>query len=176
MRPCDLDRSRKDVWIYRPDAHKTAHHGISKAVPIVGDARKAMEPYMDRAPDAYCFSPQEAVRWQREQRSKTRKTPLKWGGRPGSNRKENPKQQPGEYYTKDSYRRAIQRAAKQAGVESWTPYQLRYTAAREAREKAGVEAAQALLGHSHPNMTQHYAKLTEENAIRAAQSLKGIGD
>ena len=40
----------------------------------------------------------------------------------------------------------------------------------------GVELAQALLGHSHVSMTEHYAKQTEEKAIRAAQSLKGIGE
>jgi integrase len=109
MRPCDIDKSRQDAWIYRLENHKTAHHGIVKAVPIVGDARLALEPYLNRASNAYCFSPAEAAQWRLQQRSETRTTPLKYDNRPGTNKKENPKRQAGECYTKDSYRRAIVR-------------------------------------------------------------------
>jgi len=42
MRPMDIDRSGRE-WMYRPDSHKTAHHGVIKAVPIVGDARVVVQ-------------------------------------------------------------------------------------------------------------------------------------
>jgi integrase len=69
-----------------------------------------------------------------------------------------------------SYRQAIQRAAKQAKVSKWFPYQLRHLAATEVRNALGVESAQALLGHSRADMTQHYAQLSEEKAIVAARA------
>ncbi len=176
MRPCDIDMSCEDAWIYRPPHHKTACQGIQKAVPIVGDARLALEPFLARDGNSYCFSPREAAQWRLQQRAESRVTPTKYGNSPGTNKKFNPKRQPGNRDTKDSYRHAIQRAAKQAGVPSWTPYQLRYLAATEVRNALGVESAQALLGHTHVSMTEHYAKQTEAKVIQAARSLSGIGD
>jgi integrase len=29
MRPCDIDRARGLTWVYRPESHKTEHHGIA---------------------------------------------------------------------------------------------------------------------------------------------------
>ncbi len=49
------------------------------------------------------------------------------------------------------------------------PYQLRHLAATVVREALGIEATQALLGHSQIAMTEHYAKLTEAKAIEAAK-------
>ncbi|TWU27924.1 tyrosine-type recombinase/integrase [Novipirellula artificiosorum] len=176
MRPSDIDQTDPNTWIYRPAEHKTAHRGKTKAVPILGDARAALQPFMDRSSDAFCFSPKEAIRWHRDQKHAARKTPLSCGDRPGSKCKENPKRPPGDAYTKDSYRRAVQRAAKEAGVEAWTPYQLRYTAGTQVRDALGVEAAQALLGHSHVSMTEHYAKQSEAKAIEAARVLPGLAE
>ncbi|WP_246112970.1 tyrosine-type recombinase/integrase [Allorhodopirellula solitaria] len=168
MRPRDIDQ-RGDEWIYRPDSHKTAHHGVTKAVPIVGDARLVVARFLDRPSDQYLFSPIESAAWHREQRSLARKTHKSCGNRVGSNLKKDPKRKPGEMFTKDSYRRAVVNAAKKAEVEHWTPYQLRYTAAAAIREALGIEAAQAILGHTKAAMTEHYAKSTEAKAIEAAK-------
>ncbi|XZE56300.1 hypothetical protein SH139x_002402 [Planctomycetaceae bacterium SH139] len=45
MTPAMIDRSG-EVWMYRPDAHKTAHRGKQKAVPILADALEALQPYL----------------------------------------------------------------------------------------------------------------------------------
>lgn len=58
MRPCDIDKSGPE-WFYRPPDHKTAHRGKAKGVPIVGDAKLALIPYLKRAPEAFCFSPND---------------------------------------------------------------------------------------------------------------------
>ena len=50
--PADIDRSGK-VWIYRPEDHKTAHHDVLKAVPILGEARKSLTPFLFT--DGLCF-------------------------------------------------------------------------------------------------------------------------
>ncbi|QDV44385.1 site-specific tyrosine recombinase XerC [Stieleria neptunia] len=172
MRPCDIDQNGTE-WIYRPSSHKTAHRGKTKGVPIVGDAKLALIPYMKREPEAFCFSPKEAVEWRNAQLRKNRKTKVQ----PSqvSRKKANPKKLPRDRYDASSYRHAIQRAAKKAGTDHWYPYQLRHTAASVVREALGVEYAQALLGHSRPSMTEHYAKLSEAVAIEAAKRAPSIG-
>jgi integrase len=176
IRPIDIEQRSDGVWVYRPPNHKTKHKGKTRAIPLVGDARLALVPFLDRPDEAYCFSPAESMAWHREQRRKARKTPSKYGNRPGTNRKENPRKQPGEKFDKDSYRRAIQRAAKAAGTDHWFPYQLRHTAGSVIREALGVEAAQAVLGHSRAAMTEHYAKQSLEAAIRAAEAGPSVGE
>ncbi len=165
IRSCDIDQTLSDTWIYRPEKHKTAHHGIAKAVPIVGDAHLALAPFMeDRASDSFCFSPRESVQWYRNQRTAKRVVSTSRGNGPGRKRDrgglkgDDAKRKPGHKFSRDSYRQAVQSAAKQADVPAWTPYQLRYTAATAVREALGIESAQALLGHSHASMTEHYAK------------------
>lgn len=168
MRPIDVDRSN-DVWVYRPQSHKTAHRGKIKAVPLVGQAQEALAPFLDRAPEAYCFSPAESKQWYLQQRWAKRVTPISCGNRPGSKPpKPNPKRAAGLKFSKDTYRRAIDRAAKKARVPSWHPYQLRHLVATVVREALDVESAQALLGHSRQQMTEHYARVSLNKAIAAA--------
>lgn len=176
MRPVDIEKRPDGVWIYRPASHKTAHHGKTKAVPLVGDAKLALKPFLDRDREAFCFSPKESTQWYRDQRTAARTTPMSCGDRPGTKRKANPKRQPGEKYNKDSYRKAIQRAAERAGTDRWFPYQLRHTAATVIREALGVEAAQAMIGHSRAAMTEHYAKVSLDKAIKAAQAAPTIDE
>ena len=176
IRPMDIERRPDGVWVYRPATHKTKHKGKTRAIPLVGDAKLALKPFLDRPGDAFCFSPADSMAWHREQKRKARKTPEKYGNRPGTNRQESPKREPGGQFNKDSYRRAIARAAAAAGTDHWFPYQLRHTAASVIREAMGVEAAQAVLGHSHAAMTEHYAKQSLDAAIRAAAAGPSVGD
>ena len=172
IRPADIYERPDGIWMYRPVKHKTSHRGKSQAVPLVGDARLALEPLLQRASDAFCFSPRESMAWYQAQ--KVRTTPLHYGNSTGTNRKLAPKRQPGERYDAGSYRQAITRAAKRAKVQHWFPYQLRHVAATEVRKALGVESAQALLGHSRADMTQHYAQVSEEKAIEAAYAAPSL--
>lgn len=114
MRPIDIVTRTDGVWMYRPPKHKTSHRGIAKAIPLVADARQAIEPFLDRSPEDYCFSPRDSMDWFRSQQKRV--TPLSCGNRPGTNRKAEPKKQPGVKYSPSSYRRAITRAAVKAKV------------------------------------------------------------
>jgi site-specific recombinase XerD len=69
------------------------------------------------------------------------------------------------------YRKAITRACKKAGVEKWTPNQLRHAGATEIRSKFGLEYAQASLGHSNINTTEIYAKVSYEKAEQVAREI-----
>jgi integrase len=61
-------------------------------------------------------------------------------------------------WTVNSYRRAIGRAAKLAGIPHWHPHQLRHTAASQVRAKWGLDGSQLLLGHRHAEVTEVYAE------------------
>jgi len=165
IRPCDVDQTTS-VWMYRPLIHKTANCGKRKSVPIVGDARDAIQPYLDREPTSYCFSPAESMAWFRQKLRASRKSKIQPSQL--TRTKQNPKKKPRDHFDANSYRQSIQRAAKRAGVPDWHPYQLRHSVATAVREALGVEYAQALLGHSHQAMTEHYARLSESKAVEAA--------
>ena len=54
VRPCDVDTSG-DVWIYRPELHKTEHHGRERIICIGPKGQDVLRPYLLRAEGAYCF-------------------------------------------------------------------------------------------------------------------------
>jgi integrase len=174
MRPADVERVGP-VWLYKPQTHKTRHLGKSKAVPIGGDAKDALKPFLERGAEEYCFSPEESAQWHRDQRTAKRVTPMNEGNKIGSNRKPAPARKPGAKFSPESYRRAVKRAAEKAKVKHWFPYMLRHLAAEVVQDALGVEHAQHLLGHSRPSMTAHYAKRSTLKAIEAAAVTPSVG-
>jgi integrase len=113
MRRGDLDTT-DSIWIYHPGRHKTEHHGHERSIFIGPQAQQILMPLMNRAPDDYMFSPQEAESERREKLSRQRKTPMSCGNRPGTNRKRHPRRRPRSCYDGDSYRRAIYTACDKA--------------------------------------------------------------
>ena len=62
MRTCDIDRSA-DVWVYRPEHHKTLHHGHDRAIYIGPKCQELLTPLLKKdEPEAYLFSPADAER------------------------------------------------------------------------------------------------------------------
>jgi integrase len=170
VRPCDVDRSG-DVWVYRPESHKTEHHGRERLIFIGPKAQAILRPYLLRESETYCFSPAESERKRRTERSAARRVPLKYGNRPGTNRKAKPRRTPRDRYDSNSYRRAIHRACDKAGVERWAPNRLRHSAGTEIRRLFGIEAAQVTLGHASADVTQVYAERDAELARRVAREV-----
>lgn len=106
LRPCDVDTSG-DVWVYRPESHKTEHHGRERVVCIGPRGQDVLRPYLLPEKTAYCFSPADSERRRLAVLHARRKTPLSCGNRPGTNRRRRPKKRPGNRYDTNSYRRAI---------------------------------------------------------------------
>lgn len=171
LQPRYVDRGN-DPWIYSPPQHKTAWRGQVKKIYIGPRAQAILAPYLLRAPDAFCFDPRESVQEMREKRTASRKTPLKHGNSPGTNRKQEPQRVPTEQYNKDSYGRAIRRAAKRAKVPLWSPNQLRHSRGTWLRKHFGVEGASLILGHADLNTTLIYA---EQDDAKAAEIAKQVG-
>lgn len=155
LRPADIDRSRP-VWRYAPPRHKSAWRGTTLTVFLGPKAQAILAPYLDRAPDAYCFSPAEAWAQRAEARRAARKTPVP----PSQQRRRRQRRQRphGPKYSVASYRRAVRYACRLAGVPPWTPHQLRHHAATAIRSRYGLEGAQVYLGHTRADVTQIYAE------------------
>ncbi len=196
IRPTDLDRSA-DVWTYRPESHKTQHHGKERIVYIGPQAQGVLLRYLARDSADYCFRPCDSEAKRLAARHAARRTPLRWGNKPGSNRKAKPKRKAGDGYGVNAYRRAIYRgcdvafphpelsAVKESQLSDkqraelrqwqddhrWAPNQLRHTAATEIRREFGLEAAQIALGHSQANITQVYAERDMQKGIEVARRI-----
>lgn len=151
LRPCDLDRNAAgddggEVWTYRPESHKTQHHGRGRVIFLGPKAQAILLKYLARDAQACCFRPCDSEAKRRALAHALRTTPLSCGNRPGTNVKpgaglNSGRGRPGEKYTTTNYRQAITRACERAKVAPWTPNQLRHAAATEVRAKFGLEAA-----------------------------------
>lgn len=75
VRPCDVDVS-DEVWLYRPESHKSEHHDRNRMVFVGPRAQEILRPYLIRNSTAYCFSPAESERHRSIRRRAARKTPL----------------------------------------------------------------------------------------------------
>lgn len=187
LRPIDVDRSG-EVWAYRPETHKTEHHGRERVVFIGPQAQEILKPYLLRAADAHCFVPAESEQKRRDLQHAARKTPLCCGNVPGSNRVRRRKRRPADCYDNCSYAHAVRTAcdaadrkahkdlpdvpAKERLVPRWSPNQLRHSVATAVRKQFGLEAVQVVLGHASADITQIYA---ERDQTLAAEVMKKIG-
>ncbi len=168
VRPCDLDCSRSP-WIYTPATHKTEHHGRTRQISVGPKAQAILAPYLRRASDAYCFSPRDSVNQHRATLRAARRSKVQPSQR--RRRRAGSACRPGDRYGKDAINWGIRRACLRAGVPHWHPNQLRHTAATEVRARFGLEAAQAVLGHSRADVTQIYAERNQGLASQVAQAI-----
>lgn len=164
-----IDRTG-DPWIYRPARHKTVDLGKDRVIPLGPKAREIVGPWLKADPDAPLFSPAESrAAFLADLRAK-RKTPVQPSQK--DRRKTAPKRKPGKVYTRDSYRQAVERACRKAGVPAFRPNQIRHAFATRIRREFGLEAAQVLLGHSKADVTQIYA---ERDLALATEIARKIG-
>jgi integrase len=167
IRPCEVLTDGK-VWHYQPRSHKTAHLDRGKVIVLGPKAQDVLRPWMDRDLESCCFVPAETSAWN-YCRLRRRE--------PATKRAENGeakvlKLSPGQRYTRHSYRTAVQRACKRAGIPVWSPRQLRHTRATLIRRAYGLEAAKAVLGHTDTKITEIYA---ERDLDLAMQIMREIG-
>jgi integrase len=162
MRTCDVDTTG-DVWVYRPDYHKTAHHGHAREIRLGPKAKQILAPLLKPDLQACVFSPADSLAWRRERDRAGRKSKVQPSqARRAEEAKRNAlkrKRRPRDHYTKDSYARAIARACDKAEVPPWHPHQLRHTRATELRRMYGLETARAVLGQKSGAITEIYAEV-----------------
>jgi len=170
MRPCDLD-VRGEVWFYRPESWKTEHHEGSEKVVYIGP--RCQEILRKRWPakeDEYFFSPRREMEERCKRLRAARKSPVQPSQK--NRRKKGRKRPWGEKYLETSYGHAVTRACIRAGVEHFSPHQLRHSAATRIRAQFGIETASVILGHAHLSTTEIYA---EANTSAAVKAMKAAG-
>jgi integrase len=159
------------LWVYVPESHKTAHHGIDKVIPIVPAVQRLLERLPPRDADKPFISPQESLAEFRAMQRARRKTKVQ----PSqvSRSKAKPGRVPAsDQYQQTQYRQAIIRACHRAGVPVWTPHQLRHLGVTDVVDRTGdIRAAQEMAGHSSPRTTEGYTAKTMVKAFRAAAAL-----
>ena len=64
----------------------------------------------------------------------------------------------------------LKRACVELGISKFTAHWLRHTAATDIRESHGLDAVQAMHGHSSVDMSNHYAHLALEKAKTVARN------
>jgi integrase len=69
------------------------------------------------------------------------------------------------------YTAIVARAACKAGVDHWSPNQLRHAGATKIREQASLDAAQIILGHSAITTSQVYAEKNLRAALEIAAKI-----
>jgi integrase len=160
------------VWTYRPECHKTSHHGHDRIIFIGPRAQSILSVFMEgKTSDEFVFSVSEAERDRRKRRFEARRTPMSCGNTPRLFNNMTCKRAPRGPYSQASYRRSIARACEKAKIPAWHPHQLRHNAGTEFRRAFGIEAAQLLLGHKNVSATEIYAETNLEKAISVAQRI-----
>jgi integrase len=157
MRMCDLHMSDK-VWEYRPQEHKTEHHGRQRLIFIGPKGQEILRPFLCDDPEQYVFSPCIAEKERNEERRMNRSTPMT-PSQAARQEKSDRRRKPGKCYTVFSYGRAIRNACIAAEVPVWTPGQLRHNAATELRKTYDIETVRTILGHATGFTTEVYAEL-----------------
>ncbi len=167
-----IDRTG-ELWLYLPTKHKNVNRGKDRTIPLGPKAQEVLKPWLKADPDAPLFSPKEASERFYEASRKPRPAPKRPSRRkPEPKRKKAPRRVRGDWYTKNSYAQAIERACLRAGIPVFRPNQIRHTIATKVRRLFNLEAAQVLLGHSKADVTQHYA---ERDLALALEVAKRIG-
>ncbi|HVS71998.1 MAG TPA: site-specific integrase [Phycisphaerae bacterium] len=180
LRLGDLLRSGP-VWTWQPEDHKTAHFEKSKIILFGPRAQKILHGFLaGKKEEDFLFSPHEAIA-ERHEKAKGSRRP---------NQLPNPRNTDrtvGPCYTTNSYRRALHRAADLAFPPAptlppadasawrrkhrWGPHRLRHNAATFLRREFGIEVAQVILGHSSLSVTQIYAEVTLNRAMKAMEKV-----
>lgn len=176
MRRRDIDTSGP-VWIYKPESHKTEHHGLERMIAIGPRGQELLKEgrFLKPELDAYLFSPADAVRErldaQRAARIQTYKLEHPNGRGDGiqpsqrDRSKPAPKWKPRHCYTTDSYRRAITRACDLADQ----------AAKKQLREDGKPVPEGRVVERWHPHQLRHNAasRVRREMGLDAARAVLG---
>lgn len=192
MRSSDIDRSGK-IWIYRPPYYKTLYVDKKKGkkgrreIYLNAKAQRILQPFLEcKGYSDYLFSPRDAFAEHNAERAANRKTEYKSPSRikRDEKRAKSPCSHLREHYTYDSFANAVDRATErynkkatangQETIPLWNLHQIRHARAVFIDTYLDGDAAQIMMGHAKPDMTQNYAKKKTEKGIRTTLMLESI--
>jgi integrase len=158
MASAEIDRSEavhRGCWVFRPSQTKVSYRGRAIEYPLGPKAVAIIKRYLKANPTAPLFSPAESELQRHAAMRARRKTRVQ----PSQVDRAKPdrKRRPGDRYDSGSYGHCIRAACRRAGVEPWSPHDLRRAVATRVRSLFGAEAARAALAHQTLDMTALYA-------------------
>ncbi|MBI5092244.1 MAG: site-specific integrase [Candidatus Hydrogenedentes bacterium] len=159
------------VWTAELAQHKTAYRGRARTLYFGPKAQEILKPWLlERPVGAFLFSPRHAEA-ERHAAALSHRRPDQMPNAKKSTRVV------GDCYSVLAYAQAVRRGCERAdtkarkesdgkvGVPSWSPNQLRHTAATRIRQEFGLEGAQVALGHSSASTTEIYAEVDARRAL-----------
>jgi integrase len=194
MRSMDLDVTG-EIWEYTPNRHKTEHHGRERRIPIGPRGQTILREWLRPDLTAYLFSPAEAEAERLADLRRTRKTPVQPSQR--DRRKPGRRRKLADHYKVCAYHHAILHGCRRAfphpvistvkqkerspeqwaelktweREHAWHPNQLRHNAATRFRKAFGLDVARVILGHSSAAVTEIYAEVDREKALRSMEQV-----
>ena len=140
-----------EVWIATMEKHKTAGYGHKREIPIGRSAQAILTPWLlPSAPDEPIFSPLRV-----DDRQAKRKG----------------KRMPGKVYSRAAFQQVVRRACRRAGVDAWSPNQLRHAYGTRLEDVGGIEASQKALGHAKPDTTLIYTTAAKKRMLEAVREM-----
>ncbi len=164
MRGCDLNTSGP-IWEYRPESHKTEHHGKDRVILIGQQGQAVLKPFLRPEMGAYLFSPSSdgSHPFRRDNYTNAIRRgcefafemPAEWRDiRRHMSRQKNLS----EKQSSDLRASLSESASRWRAEHCWSPNQLRHNFATRARREFGIEAARVTLGHSSAVTSEIYAE------------------
>lgn len=147
-------------WVWQPEQHKNRRRGKFLAYVLGPQARAVLGPWLRADPDEYVFQPREAE----AERLRALSRAVRFST--------NPCHAPGLRYHESSYYHAVARACTRAGVEPFSPNQVRHSFLSRVEAEYDLEDARKTVGHASVNTTLLYV---ERDIKRAAEIVEQLG-
>lgn len=173
MRWADIDKTpmagdATGSWVYRVPTGKTSHHGHATRYVLPPVVQKILEQF-PALPAAFIFSPAKAMAERRQRLRAARKTP------PTGQTHERDATADRNYSPRwgtNEYRHAVERAAKAAKVERFTPHELRHGFVTWAANTLTIGAAAAAANHRSATTTNRYVHVRHDDALAVAAAMQ----
>lgn len=150
------------VWLWRPQAHKTAYRGKGKLILVGPRAQEVLAPLLDAHEGGFLFGPKKSEALRRAEVRAASATPRRTSlaGRPG-------RPWLSDFYGPLAYTKAVARACERAGVPHWSPGRLRHLAGTLLAAEFGPIVAQTIMGHANLRTTEIYCERDLKPALAA---------
>ncbi|MCA3009531.1 MAG: tyrosine-type recombinase/integrase [Phycisphaerales bacterium] len=159
LRWADIDKSGPSgTWVYTVEGAKTEHLGHVTRYLLGSAAQRILEQF-PALPAAYIFSPAQRMA-DRHAAGRRRKEPMR--------RRFNAR------WNSLAYRLHVVTACAKAGVEVFTPHELRHAAVTSVVNAEGLAAASAAANHRNIATTSRYYHSSSDEKLRAVQVLDRI--
>ena len=159
-------------WIYLVPNGKTAHHGHVTRYVLPPAAQRVLEQF-PALPLASIFSPASAMTERRTRLRAARKNKVQ------PSQRQRDADAPRDYASRwglNEYRHAVERACLAAGIQRFTPHELRHGFVTWAANNLSLTAAAAAANHRNLTTTQGYVHIRQDDALAVAAAVQARVD